>query len=56
MPLNDADDLDALCEIVDALTTRLFQASAIEELQNDYMMRSISQRATALYRKRVTGE
>jgi len=53
--MNDADDLDHLAEIVDALCTALSNDQTIEKDQRS-MLASIAKRATALYRKRVHDE
>ena len=55
-PLNHADDLDALVEIVDALATTFLKSMRPTEISFDEFkdqMQSIADRTTALYRKRV---
>lgn len=53
--LRDADDLDALVEIVDALCDTLSKDQTIHKDTRD-MIASIAERALKLYRKRVDDE
>lgn len=50
--LDHANDLDALVEIVDALASTLASSRILETHVAD-LLANISERATALYRKRV---
>lgn len=53
--LDDADDLDALAEIVDALCDTLSNDQTIHK-ETRHMLASIAARARKLYRKRVDDE